>query len=75
MLQPFSLSDDIIYTMYQDRQGGIWLGTMFGGANYLSKRRFTFESYLLAGDDFQWENSELEDWYKGMTERCGLEQK
>lgn len=52
MLQPFSLSDDIIYTMYQDRQGGIWLGTMFGGANYLSKRRFTFESYLLAGDDF-----------------------
>jgi two-component system sensor histidine kinase/response regulator len=46
LLQPFSLSDDIIYTMYQDRSGGLWLGTMFGGVSYLPVRDFTFETFL-----------------------------
>ena len=31
LMRSFSLSDKIIYTIYQDREGGIWLGTMFGG--------------------------------------------
>ena len=52
LLQPFSLSDDIIYTMYKDREGGIWLGTMFGGVNYLPKRELTFETFLLVDDMF-----------------------
>lgn len=42
----FGLSDNIIYSIYRDREGGIWLGTMFGGANYLVNRTFNFKKYL-----------------------------
>ncbi len=37
-----SLSDDIIYTIFRDREGGFWLGTMFGGAAYLPAREQMF---------------------------------
>ena len=37
-----SLSDDIIYTIFRDREGGYWLGTMFGGAAYLPAREQMF---------------------------------
>lgn len=46
LIEPFSLSDNIIYTMYQDNEGGMWLGTMFGGVNYLPNRGLTFEKYV-----------------------------
>lgn len=28
-----SLSDNIIYSMYEDKDGDVWIGTMFGGVN------------------------------------------
>lgn len=42
---PFSLSDNVIYSMYKDREGGIWIGTYFGGLNYLPKQSDFFEKY------------------------------
>lgn len=39
-----ALSDNIVYCCYQDRDGGIWLGTMFGGVNYLPRRDIEFHS-------------------------------
>ena len=31
---PFSISDNAIYSIYKDREEGIWIGTYFGGINY-----------------------------------------
>ncbi len=46
LMQSFSLSDKIIYTMYRDREKGIWIGTMFGGANYLPHQNLLFDKFL-----------------------------
>ncbi|SFQ57074.1 hybrid sensor histidine kinase/response regulator transcription factor [Flavobacterium akiainvivens] len=31
---PYSLSDNAIYTQVLDKEGGVWAGTYFGGVNY-----------------------------------------
>lgn len=31
---PYSLSDNATYSIYKDREGGVWIGTYFGGVNY-----------------------------------------
>jgi ligand-binding sensor domain-containing protein/signal transduction histidine kinase/DNA-binding response OmpR family regulator len=41
-----SLSDNAIYSIYKDREGGIWVGTYFGGINYISPKQNQFEHYL-----------------------------
>ena len=41
----FSLTDNSIYAFYRDRDGGIWLGTYFGGANYLPQQSDLFKRY------------------------------
>ncbi len=33
-LDPYSLSDNAVYTLCADKEGGIWAGTFFGGINY-----------------------------------------
>ena len=33
---PYALSDNAIYSLVKDNAGGIWVGTYFGGINYLS---------------------------------------
>lgn len=43
---PFSLSDNALYTLCKDREGGIWVGTYFGGLNYLANRPINFEKYF-----------------------------
>ncbi|WP_321334667.1 two-component regulator propeller domain-containing protein [uncultured Bacteroides sp.] len=50
LMRPFSLSDRIIYTIYKDHEGGVWLGTMFGGVNYLPNRQMLFEKYVPGSD-------------------------
>ena len=50
LMRSFSLSDKIIYTIYQDREGGIWLGTMFGGVNYLPHHDLLFDKYVPGSD-------------------------
>ncbi|KEO71928.1 hypothetical protein EL17_20645 [Anditalea andensis] len=42
---PYSLSDNATYTSYQDREGGIWVGTYFGGINYLPNQTMQFDKY------------------------------
>lgn len=46
LLKPGSLSDNIAYSIYRDREGGTWIGTMFGGVNYLANRTIHFNKYL-----------------------------
>lgn len=44
-LNPFSLSDNTIYYIYRDNDGGAWLGTIFGGVSYMPRRKFSFTNY------------------------------
>ena len=50
LMRPFSLSDKIIYTIYRDREGGTWLGTMFGGVDYLPHHNLLFDKYVPGSD-------------------------
>lgn len=49
-MRSFSLSDNSIYSIYKDHEGGIWIGTMFGGVNYLPNRILTFDKYVPGSD-------------------------
>lgn len=40
-----SLNDNAIYSIYGDKEGGIWIGSYFGGVNYISPKPSIFESY------------------------------
>lgn len=40
-----SLSDQNIYSIYKDHEGGIWIGTYFGGINYMSPNANIIEHY------------------------------
>lgn len=40
---PWSLSDNAVYTITQDHQQGIWVGTFFGGVNYYHAHHNFFE--------------------------------
>lgn len=46
LMHSYSLSDNIIFCIYKDREGGIWLGTKFGGVNYLPNHKLLFEKYV-----------------------------
>lgn len=46
LMTSFSLSDKFIYTLCKDREGGVWIGTMFGGVNYLPNRSLKFDKYV-----------------------------
>ncbi|MCC8172058.1 MAG: response regulator [Parabacteroides sp.] len=50
LMRPFSLSDKIIYTIYRDREGGTWLGTMFGGVDYLPHHDLLFDKFVPGSD-------------------------
>lgn len=41
----YALSDNAIYSLYKDREEGIWLGSYFGGINYFPKQYTYFEKY------------------------------
>jgi ligand-binding sensor domain-containing protein/signal transduction histidine kinase len=43
---PYSLSDNAVYTLCKDREGGIWAGTFFGGVNYYPKQFTPFTKYF-----------------------------
>lgn len=42
---PYSISDNAVYTVCKDNQGGMWAGTFFGGLNHYSKENARFEKY------------------------------
>ncbi len=43
---PYSISDNVVLTFCKDREGGLWIGTYFGGLNYYPKQFTTFEKYF-----------------------------
>lgn len=36
---PLSISDDLLYALFQDRQGGIWTGNYYSGISYMFPRQ------------------------------------
>lgn len=43
---PYSISDNAVYTFCKDKEGGIWAGTYFGGVNYYPKHPLAFTRYF-----------------------------
>lgn len=43
---PYSISDNAIYTFCRDKEGGIWAGTYFGGINYFPKPYTRFRKFF-----------------------------
>ena len=43
---PASLSENAVYSLYSDKEGGLWAGTYFGGVNYSSPPLKPFEHYF-----------------------------
>ena len=43
---PYSISDNVIFTFCKDREGGLWIGTYMGGINYLPRRFISFQKYF-----------------------------
>ena len=41
----YSMSDQNVYSIARDREGGIWIGTYFGGINYLDVFLLPVETY------------------------------
>jgi len=54
---PFSLSSDKVYSIYQDKKGTLWIGTFGGGLNKYDKKSGRFIAYKNISDD----ESSLED--------------
>lgn len=42
---PYSLSDNAVYSLYRDRDNGIWAGTYFGGLNYYPNQLSGFDVF------------------------------
>ncbi|MFP9114411.1 two-component regulator propeller domain-containing protein [Flavobacterium sp. RHBU_3] len=43
---PYSLSDNAVYCLVLDKEGGVWAGTYFGGVNYYPKPFTPIERYF-----------------------------
>lgn len=43
---PYSITDNIVSSIYRDKEGGIWAGTYFGGINYYSNQYNNFRKYF-----------------------------
>jgi len=43
---PYSISDNAVYTLCKDREGGLWAGTFFGGMNYYVEQHAIFQKYF-----------------------------
>lgn len=51
MYDPYSLSDNAIYSLCKDREGGVWIGSYFGGVNYYPHTYTSFERYYPKGGE------------------------
>lgn len=46
VFDPYTISDNAIYALCKDREGGVWIGTYFGGVNYYSSKNSLFKKYF-----------------------------
>ncbi|WP_207531854.1 hybrid sensor histidine kinase/response regulator transcription factor [Desertivirga arenae] len=46
---PYSLSDNSVYALTKDREGGVWVGTYFGGINYYPRQYNSFHNFFNKG--------------------------
>ncbi|RFM27032.1 sensor histidine kinase [Deminuibacter soli] len=76
---PYSISDNAIYTLCRDKEGGVWAGTYFGGLSYYPKQYTYFEKFFPSHDTHAlWGNAVreiCEDRYGNLwvgTEDAGL---
>ncbi len=46
---PYSISDNSVYTLTRDKEGGIWAGTYFGGVNYYPRQYTHFNKFFPQG--------------------------
>lgn len=49
-MDPYSLSDNPIYSLCKDKENGVWIGTYFGGVNYYPEQYTHFDKYYPTGD-------------------------
>lgn len=42
---PYAVNDNAIYAFCRDRDGGMWIGTYFGGLNYYTAKNSRFRKY------------------------------
>ena len=47
---PFSISDNSLQCVFRDRDGGIWIGSYFGGVNYAPHRPYVIEKFFPRSD-------------------------
>lgn len=45
-LDPYSISDNALYTVCRDKEGGMWIGSYFGGINYYPNQIIQFEKFF-----------------------------
>ena len=39
------ISDNVVYSLYADKENNVWIGTMFGGVNYVQREGLIFERF------------------------------
>lgn len=78
-VDPFSISDNSVYTIFPDRSGTVWVGTFFGGVNYFKENGSAFELFYPNGNAWSLKGRAvscfLEDrpgWFWVGTEDAGL---
>ncbi|WP_339750648.1 two-component regulator propeller domain-containing protein [Algoriphagus aquimarinus] len=47
---PNALSNNAIYSIWKDMEGGLWVGTYFGGVNYLPNQPTKFDAFYPIAD-------------------------
>ena len=45
-LSQYSISDNNIYSLYQDNHGDLWVGSLYGGVDYLAMHGYAFRKYF-----------------------------
>ena len=58
---PSGLSDNLIYSLYIDRDRGLWVGTMMSGVDYLPRQGMQFTNYLPLGTTASLHSKRLRD--------------
>jgi ligand-binding sensor domain-containing protein/signal transduction histidine kinase/DNA-binding response OmpR family regulator len=43
---PYSITDNVIFSISKDSEGGTWIGTFYGGVNYSSDQYNRFQKYF-----------------------------